>query len=355
MKRTAVVVAPGRGTYNNSELGYLARHHTKQRGMIDDFDAYRLGQSQLAISALDGAERFSATTHTRGEHASPLIYSCAYADFLAIDRGQFEIVAVTGNSMGWYIALACAGALDALAGLQVVNTMGTLMQERFIGGQLIHSFVDSEWREIAGMRERILDKTTDIDARKGHVLDLSIDLGGMLLLGGNEAGLKAFETEMPKQGRFPLRLHNHAAFHTALQEPVAAAGRELLAPSLFNQPLLPLIDGRGGIWFPKAASLPALWSYTLGHQVVRAYDFTAAIHTAAREFMPDLFIVLGPGTTLGGAVAQSLVRTGWRGMTSKDEFQRQQAHTPRLLAMGIEEQRRLLEAESAKACSASGE
>lgn len=344
MKRTAVVVAPGRGTYNKAELGYLARHHARHRDLIAEFDAYRLSQNQPAISALDGAERFSALTHTRGDHASPLIYSCAYADFLAIDREQFDVVAVTGNSMGWYIALACAGALDAFGGLQVVNTMGTLMQEKLIGGQLIYSFVDDEWREIPGLRESILTKMADIDARKDHDLRLSIDLGGMIVLGGNDTGLKAFETEMPKQERFPLRLQNHAAFHTALQEPVAAIGRERLAQSLFKQPRYPLIDGRGGVWLPKASDLPALWSYTLDHQVVRPYDFTAAIRTAANEFMPDVFIVLGPGTTLGGAIAQSLVRAGWRGMRSKEEFQREQSQTHRMLALGMDQQRHLVQA-----------
>mgnify|MGYP006173446503 CR=1 FL=1 len=47
--------------------------------------------------------------------------------------------------------------------------------------------------------------------------------------GHNEAGLKAFETEAePIEGRFPLRLGNHAAFHTHLQEPVAEQGRAAL-------------------------------------------------------------------------------------------------------------------------------
>jgi [acyl-carrier-protein] S-malonyltransferase len=62
--------------------------------------------------------------------------------------------------------------------------------------------------------------------------------------------------------------------------------------------------------------------------VTRTYDFTAAIRTAAREFAPDLFIVTGPGTTLGGAVAQSLILAGWQGMGGKADFQRLQAETP---------------------------
>src|SRR5690606_21838943 len=98
-----------------------------------------------------------------------------------------------------------------------------------------------------------------------------------------------------------------------MQEPVAAKGRAALPPALFGPPRLPLIDGRGAIWWPGATDPAALRAYTLGHQVVEPYDFTRALAVAAREFAPDLFIVTGPGTTLGGAVAQSLILADWRG------------------------------------------
>lgn len=340
MKQAAVVVAPGRGTYNKAELGYLARYHSGQGEMLAAFDAYRAAQAQEPVTALDSAARFSGATHTRGDNASPLIYACAYADFLAIDRDRFDIVGVTGNSMGWYIALACGGALDPMGGFDVVNTMGTLMQERLIGGQLIYPYFDKEWKEIDGQRGEIEAKMFEIDNREGHVLRLSIDLGGMFVIAGNEAGLAAFEAEMPRvDDRFPMRLPNHAAFHTPLQEPVAEEGRARLRQDLFRQPTIPLIDGCGAIWWPKAAELSGLRDYTLGQQVVRPYDFTAAIRVAARELMPDVFIVLGPGNTLGGAVAQSLIRAGWRGMVDKPSFQAAQAERPRLLSMGLEEQR----------------
>ena len=138
MKQTAIVVAPGRGTYNRAELGYLARHHADREELLARFDAFRDERGQETLGALDGAARFSGTKHTRGDNASALIYAAAYLDFLTIDRARFDILGVTGNSMGCYIALACAGALGPLEGLEVVNTMGTLMQERLIGGQLVY-------------------------------------------------------------------------------------------------------------------------------------------------------------------------------------------------------------------------
>lgn len=345
MRQTAVVVAPGRGTYNREELGYIARHHTDRCDLLARFDAHREGEGQELISTLDGASRFSPARHTRGDNASPLIHACAYADFLAIDRERFDILAVTGNSMGWYIALACADALDEINGFRAANTMGRLMQEHMIGGQLIYPFADENWVPIPGERGRIEAKIAEVSARPDHLLGLSIDLGGMLVLAGNEAGLTAFEAEMPAvQHRFPMRLPNHAGFHTALQKPVSAKGLAILDEHLFQQPDLPMIDGRGGIWWPKCSDLSALRTYTLGHQVVEPYDFTAAIRVAAREFMPDVFIVLGPGTTLSGAVAQSLVASNWRGMDTKTAFNTAQENRPSLIAMGIEHQRSLVTA-----------
>ncbi len=234
--------------------------------------------------------------------------------------------------MGWYIALACAGALDPMGGMQVVNTMGTLMQVHMIGGQLIYPFLDDNWQEIPGRRDNLLSEAATINARPDHDLGLSIDLGGMLVLAGNEAGLSAFERSVPAlQGRFPMRLQNHAGFHTHLQRPISKLGFDALSEQLFVQPTIPLIDGRGAIWYPNSTDISALYNYTLGHQVVEPYDFTAAIRTAAREFMPDVFIVLGPGTTLGGATAQALIQANWRGWRSKLNFQEEAQTQPRLL------------------------
>ncbi|WP_424977263.1 ACP S-malonyltransferase [Leisingera sp. S232] len=341
MTRTAVLICPGRGTYNKAELGYLHRHHADKAALFAGFDAQRREAGQEEVTALDRATGFSVSKYSRGDIASPLIYAAALADAQSLAE-DIEVVAVTGNSMGWYIALAAGGALSAENGFTVVNTMGTLMQENLIGGQLVYPFAGPDWRNDAVSKAGLLALAEEIDAREEHDLALSIDLGGMLVLAGNEAGLKAFETAVPAIAeRFPMRLTNHAAFHTRLQASVAAEGRRRLGPEMFAQPNVPLIDGRGQIWWPGATDTKALRDYTLGHQVVEAYDFTRAVQNAALEFAPDLFIVTGPGTTLGGAVAQSLVHCGWQGMTGKDAFKARQAERPLLLSMGDAAQRSL--------------
>ncbi|MEO0398975.1 MAG: ACP S-malonyltransferase [Pseudomonadota bacterium] len=334
-RRTAVVIAPGRGVYNASELGYFNRFHQDKSDLIKGFDAVRAALGQESLERLDGAARYAVAKFTRGDNASGLIYTCSYADFLDIDRDAFDIVAATGNSMGWYSALACAGALSADNGFHVVNTMGAIMQDALIGGQMIYPFVDEDWREIDGGRHALLKL---IDETPG--LYVSIHLGGMLVLAGTPEALDVAEKRLPRvQERYPMRLANHAAFHTKLQRPTAEKGRATLPASLFQQPQTPLIDGRGAVWLPKACDLNALWSYTLGAQVIEPYDFTRAITVAMREFAPDVFILLGPGMTLGGATAQSMIADGWRGLASKSDFIDMQKKAPRLLAMGAPEQR----------------
>ncbi|ABG32447.1 acyl carrier protein [Roseobacter denitrificans] len=339
MSKTAVVICPGRGTYTKSELGYLARHHGDAMAHLAAFDRERAALGQQTLADLDGAARYQTAVHTRGDNASALIYAASFLDAQKIPE-QIEVVGVTGNSMGWYSALAVSGAATPENAFRIVNTMGTLMQDSMIGGQSLYPFVDENWRQIPGLRDRLLAQVAEIDHRPDHRLAVSIHLGGMLVVAGNDAGLSAFEQSVtPVQGRFPMRLANHAAFHTALQEPVAAQGRAVLGAALFQPPRRPLIDGRGAVWYPKACTIEALRAYTLGHQVVAPYDFTSAITVAARTFAPDLFIITGPGTTLGGAVAQALISIEWQGMTSKEDFQSRQRSAPVLLSMGLDADR----------------
>ena len=101
-----------------------------------------------------------------------------------------------------------------------------------------------------------------------------------------------------------------------------------------------MIDGRGHIWRPLASNAEALRRYTFGTQILETYDFTRAVQVAVREYAPDRIILLGPGDTLGGAIAQALIAIEWRGLRSKRDFQEMQASAdPVLLAMGREDQR----------------
>jgi acyl transferase domain-containing protein len=338
-----LVVTPGRGTYGKAELGYLKRFHADRAELIAGFDRIRAERGQPTLSELDGADRFSPALHTRGDIASPLIFAASYADFLAIDRSRFDVAAVTGNSMGWYTALACGGAVSGDRGFEIVEAMGSNSQAGEPGGQVLLTLVDEAWREVPGLHESVLALAASIGARPGCALFVSIELGGMIVLAGNEAGLSALLAEAPPTpGREPLRLVNHGPFHTPLMRGSSERALAGLPAAWFGSPHVPMIDGSGRIWRPFASPAEALWRYTFATQILETYDFTRALQVAVREFAPDRIVLLGPGDTLGGAIAQALIAIGWKGLGSKADFQQRQAEAPLLLSMGREDQRALV-------------
>lgn len=341
MKTSALVVFPGRGVYGKAELGYLTRFHADKTAFIAGVDAWRAEHGRTEVSALDAATSYAAGRHASSVNASALIYTCALADFAAIDRDRFDIVALCGNSLGWYLTLAGAGAVSERNAIRLVDTMGALMEEHGVGGQLVYPFVDEDWRPSAA-REKAVAEALHAGKTAGEAY-LSIRLGGMAVLAGDEAGMAAMEAALPvAEDRFPFRLARHAAFHTPLLRHVSDAAFSALPTDMFTAPETAMIDGRGGIWTPGAADPDALYRYTLGHQIYETYDFSKAIEVGLKEFAPDALILVGPGSTLGPPIAQELIRRRWRGLASKSDFSALQKSDPILLSMGRDDQRALV-------------
>ncbi len=343
VKQRVVVICPGRGTYNKDELGYFHRFHQDKLNILSVIDSHRSEQGQVLVSELDQMPAYNMRLHTSGENASSLIYACSLGDFQAIDRDEYEIVAVTGNSMGWYIALAVAGALDEQGSIELINTMGSMMKKGVIGGQVIYPIVDDNWCEDSTKITHVAEVMADINQLADCEVYTSIKLGGFIVIGGNNSGLKQAEQRLENiDDRYPMKLFNHAAFHTPLLTQTSKQAQQLLSEHLFNKPKIPLIDGQGKIWQPYSTDTATLYDYTLGKQVTDYYDFTKAIEVAVKEFAPDKLIILGPGTTLGGATGQSLIKHNWQNMASKQDFISRQKADPFILAMGMIEQRILV-------------
>ena len=306
-RKTAIVVASGRGTYGKGELGSIARFHGARFGeLIADFDAQRRDRGQPTVTELDGADRFSVATHMRGDVAAPLIYTATALDYLSIDRDKYDVVAALGNSMGWYSALALGGAVSVEDGFRISNAMGLNSQTHGPGGQILLQVVDEDWRPVPGLRAALLAEAP------------------------------------PTPGRDPLRLAGHGPFHTPLMFGSSDKAKAELPASLFGRPALPLVDGRGHIWRRFSSDPAEIGDYSFGHQILAPYDFALSVEVAVKEFAPDVIILPGPGDTLGGAIAQSLIGIGWRGLAGKADFMARQASDPILLSMGRADQRALV-------------
>ena len=342
-KERIVAICPGRGSYTREELGYLSKYRDRFGPFIDRMDLWRRERGEPTVSEMDGAAQFQVSFHTPGENASILIHCCAMLDFMAIDRERFEVVAVTGNSLGWYLTLAAAGALNERAAFDVVNTMGSMMRGGVVGGQVIYPVVDADWRHDPAKESLVANAIDEVvGSGEGHVYP-SIYLGGYRVIGGDESGIRAIMKRLPAvDDRYPFKLVNHAAFHTPILESISAKAFQVMPVTLFESPKIPMIDGRGRIWQPYATDVHELYEYTLGHQVCRAYDFTTAVTVAMKEFAPDRLVLLGPGASLGGSIGQTMIQNNWKYIDSKQKFSELQEKNPYLLSMGRPEQRERL-------------
>ncbi|APE27899.1 ACP S-malonyltransferase [Aurantiacibacter gangjinensis] len=332
-----VVIFPGRGSYAAKELGYLSRHHGDRLEMVRRLDAMRVEAGATPTLELDGQDRFSPSQHLPGRNASNLIYTAALSDFAAIDRERYEVVAVCGNSLGWYLSLAGAGALSLEDGAHLVDTMGALMEAEAVGGQLLYPVSHDDWTVDAEARAATL--ATVADTANAF---LSIDLAGTLVLAGDKAAVTHLQSALPPvDGNPPIQLPKHGAFHTPLLEDVTKMAQDALPAAMFAVPKVPMVDGRGVIWSPDSTDVEALYDYTLFTQIVETYDFARSVEVACKEFAPDRLMLMGPGSSLGAPIAQTLIRHRWNGLTSREDFMSAQADDPFLIALGRGEQRSL--------------
>jgi malonyl CoA-acyl carrier protein transacylase len=269
-----------------------------------------------------------------------LIYCGSWIDWQRIDPEKIEPVAVVGNSLGWYTALAVSGSLDFDSGFTLVDSMGRIQDDLALGQQLIYPLVGENWQSDPEREERFQEA---LQLVAGQVWE-SIRFGGFSVLGGESPGLDALEAHLaPVElgGRsYPFRLAGSRGFHTPLAAEVSQEAVKTLTQKIgWSAPRIPLIDGQGRVWSPWSTDPAELARYTLERQVVGLFDFQAAVRGALTEFGPEAIVLLGPGDSLGAAVGQTLIRSGWWGIQDRADFQsRQNSNVPVVVSMGRSDQ-----------------
>jgi [acyl-carrier-protein] S-malonyltransferase len=321
-KPTAVLFCPGRGSYTKDELGFVGR--TIRPGPVADALAacndWRRSQERPTLSEIDGAEKFRPGLHLEGENAAELIYFGTMAHLEQL-RERYRILAIAGNSLGWYTALPASGALDPTSGWRLVATMAAL-QKQAKGGQVLMTTVDEDWQTNVQLQVAVMAVLHALQDRgEDTFCDYSIRLGGHEVLAGTEAAMTALLTHLPKvkigEREFPFRLAGHGPFHTRLCAAVSEQATQTLADLPIKEPDCHLIDGFGNVHSPWSANPRELLTYTTTQQVTHTFDFSACVRTAMREFQPDVLLCAGPGNSLRAPVGHCVLREGWRGMKDR--------------------------------------
>lgn len=356
----AVLVLPGRGAYTASTLGSIPADHP----LVTRAEAIRAELGLDSLLALDAADTFEPSVHLRPANASPLIFLGALLDAERA-TADHRLVAVIGNSLGWYTALAVSGALEFDDAFRLVQGIALLQEEAaergITGGQLIYPRVDVDWQPVeayaAALEAALTDGANGAQAEtddaaggpgdgggESRAADAdraypSVDLGAYVVLAASDAGLARLIEALPPvtvgERQFPLRLAFHGPYHTPLLASVAEAATERFTELPWRAPSVTLIDGRGVRFTPWATDPAELARYTLGEQIVTPYHFAASARVALREYAPERLVLTGPGNTLGGVVGQLLVGEGYHGIRTRADFESAQAGAaPLVLSMG---------------------
>jgi [acyl-carrier-protein] S-malonyltransferase len=302
----------------------LSEHHP----WVLRADELRAGYELPPLSELDRASRFDPRVHLRPSNAAPMVFlvGMLHAERIAVDH---EVVAAIGDSMGWYTALAATGSLSFDDAFRLTQEMAILQEQPLPeggpGGQVIYPLTDTSWRpdpKLAGAVDAAL-------ATGNGNVHRSVELGGYAVLAGTEDGIGSLLQALPQvkigERSFPIRLALQGPYHSPLVAHVANAAQQVLTDLNWQVPTVTLIDGRGARFTPWSADPAELARYTLNDHVVRPYRFATALRVALREYAPEVVLLPGPGNSLGGICGQVLVAEGYRGIRSRQAFERAQA------------------------------
>jgi malonyl CoA-acyl carrier protein transacylase len=346
MNYSTLVVAPGRGSYQKQELGYISQNLSDTAAgaeLLAGFDQSRVKLGLSTVSSLDQAPQFNFRRYQQADNAAALILASGFIDYQALQQSCYQPTVITGNSMGWYTALACSGVWQSAEAMRIASLMAQYTSQSHgkddNGGQLIYPLVDQHWRPKLEYQQQVNALLADFTGQ----LYMSILYGGYAVLAGSSEAISIAMQTLPKiDERFPLLLPGHSAFHSPFMAQASEQALQNIGQSSFQAPAVPLVDGCGRIWQPDCSDLNKLRDYTLRQQVTETYNFTASIQVAVKEFCPQRIVLLGPGNGLAGAVIQALIELNWHGLSSKQDFIAQQQQQPWLLAMGTPAQRAIL-------------
>ncbi|MBI3724559.1 hypothetical protein HY251_11485, partial [bacterium] len=161
LPRRALAVAPGRGSYGPSEVGWLSRvERESERGresvarVSAAVDRARARRGLGSIREVDETKPFSQEVHGTAENASALIFAGSCIDAELLPSG-IALAGVLGNSLWFYSALEITAALSLEDAATLVVEMAALQTELARGTQLLYPVVSEEWT-LAPERERAL-------------------------------------------------------------------------------------------------------------------------------------------------------------------------------------------------------
>jgi [acyl-carrier-protein] S-malonyltransferase len=229
----------------------------------------------------------------------------ALSDLPEPQRDVIEIAAMAGFSLGEYSALTAGGVIsDFQVGLNIVKSRGEWMSQAGKDekgenkGGMVAAF---------GERERIIQC---VEKARGTGILEAVNFNSPIqtVVAGDKEAMKRFRAEAKDFGQIKaVPLSVSAAFHSPMMEPAVEKLQELLSQTELHQPSTKIfanITGRDLMAGYKEGSgelsTPGQWiTDVMARQAKSPVYWQETIENMVEDGI-DIFVELGPGTTLSG-------------------------------------------------------
>ncbi len=232
-------------------------------------------------------------TLRRTENAQPALFYTEWAVAEALVRAGVRPCAVAGHSLGEWVAIAAADALDPVTALELVIERGRLMAAAATGTMAA----------VLGAPRAVVEAACARATAAGHVCVVANDNApGQTVISGTPTGVERTGADLQALGvGRVVALRVSGAFHSPLMAPAARAFRERLAAVPLHDPRVPVAANATGAGCTTAATLrPAL-----ADQLERPVLWVDDVHALAAAGAAT-FIECGPGATLAGLIRRIL-------------------------------------------------
>lgn len=232
----------------------------------------------------------------------PCIYTVTMAAYGALLEAlkkegspTINVIGVAGFSLGEYGALTAAGSIDGYEkGIRIVTSRGQWMNEAGLGA-------DGEPR--GGMTAAFGDRQdichcVDLVREDGILECVNFNSPIQTVVAGDKEALARFRQKSKEMGHIKaVPLSVGTAFHSPMMEPCVAKLKELLAQEELKEPTMPVYSNVTARPVPEGEDLAEL----MARQAMSPVYWQETIENMIADGV-ELFIEIGPGTTLTGLV-----------------------------------------------------
>ena len=267
-------------------------------GMADPWTSHPAGRETLetcsrvlgwdVVEACRDEDRLADTAVVQ-----PALFACDLAAFRVLEAEGLGFSMTAGHSLGEFVALTAAGALEERAALEAVIERGHAMHEAA-------EHTPGAMTALVGISP---EQAADIVrvAGRGDVLTVANENSPkQTVVSGTMAAVENAEALARDRGARTIRLKVAGAFHSPLMRPALDRVRSAVARLHFDAPRFPVVPNASG----RPESHPFALRDLLARHLVSPVKWERGVRAMAEAGI-DVFVEAGPGDVLSKLAKRS--------------------------------------------------